>query len=184
MSMNKIKEIMRMKWQLGHTHREIARSVNAGASSISRCLQQAIACGLSWESVQSMDEAQIHSILYSCSKPKNTERGNINWAWVRQELTKKGVTLQLLWHEYKQQDPQGLSYNRYCYQYRQWCNQLDVTLRQTYKAGEKVLVDYSGLTFPIQVNSDTGEIKQAEIFVGVMGASNRIYVEGQCQSRA
>ena len=135
LSMNKLKEILRMKWQLGHTHRQIALSVNVGAGSVSRCIQRTVASGLTWELAQDMDEDTIHLHVYGKPKPQATHRSDIDWSYVRREFAKKGVTLQLLWHEYKQSNPQGISYNRYCYHYRQWCNKLDTCLRQTYKGG-------------------------------------------------
>jgi transposase len=176
LSMNKLKEILRMKWCLGHPHREIARSVKVSAGSVSRCVQRALSSGLTWDLVQDMDEEAIHSHIYGKPKQSSVATNTIDWPYVRTEFAKKGVTLQLLWHEYKEKNPDGLSYGRFCNHYRQWEKKLDVTLRQPYKAGEKVLVDYSGLTFPV-INAATGEIANAEIFVGVMGASNRIYVE-------
>jgi transposase len=86
------------------------------------------------------------------------------------------MTLMLLWHEYKAQNPQGYQYSQFCYQYRQWCNQLDVAMRQDHRAGEKLFVDYSGMTASI-TNPKDGMIRNVQIFIACMGASNYTYAE-------
>lgn len=86
------------------------------------------------------------------------------------------MTLQLLWFEYKKDHPDGYQYSQFCERYRRWSGTLDVVLRQQYRAGEKVLVDFAGQTVPV-VDSSTGEIREAYVFVAVLGASNYTYAE-------
>jgi transposase len=93
-----------------------------------------------------------------------------------QELHKKGVTLQLLWQEYKELNPDGYQYSQFCQLYRQWVQKLDVCLRQEYRAGEKLFVDYAGQTIPIQ-DPFTGKIQCAYLFVATLGASNYTFAE-------
>ncbi|SFR18444.1 hypothetical protein SAMN05660706_1593 [Desulfoscipio geothermicus DSM 3669] len=88
--------------------------------------------------------------------------------WIHRELRRKGVTLQLLWQEYKQNYPDGYQYSQFCDLYHRWCGTLDITMRQTYRAGEKLFIDYAGQTVPV-VDRITGEIRQAQIFVAVLG---------------
>ena len=95
---------------------------------------------------------------------------------IHKELRNKHVTLQLLWHEYKDLYPDGLQYSQFCDHYRQWARKLSVTMRQEYKAGDKLFIDYAGPTIEI-VNAVTGEAKPAYLFVAVLGASNYTYVE-------
>ena len=97
-------------------------------------------------------------------------------AELRKELQVKGVTLMLLWQEYKERYPEGYQYSQFCDIYRRWTKTLDLSLRQEYLAGEKLFVDFAGKTIPI-TNRYTGEITQAEIFVAVLGASNYTYAE-------
>ena len=97
-------------------------------------------------------------------------------AELRLELQSKGVTLMLLWQEYKERYPEGLQYSQFCDHYRRWTKTLDLSLRQEYLAGEKMFVDFAGKTIPI-TNRYTGEITDAEIFVAVLGASNYTYAE-------
>lgn len=92
------------------------------------------------------------------------------------ELKKPRVTLQLLWYEYKQVNPDGYQYSQFCHLYRQWVKKLDVTLRQEHRAGEKLFLDYAGQTVPI-IDPETGEIHQAQIFIAALGASNYTFSE-------
>jgi len=96
--------------------------------------------------------------------------------YIHRERKKKGVTLQLLWYEYKQANPDGYQYSQFCALYRQWVQKLDVCLRQEYRAGEKLFVDYAGQTIPIN-DPLTGEIREAQLFVATLGASNYTFAE-------
>jgi len=99
-----------------------------------------------------------------------------DWKHIHAELRRDGVTLQLLWLEYKEAHPDGFQYSRFCDLFRQWKDCLDPVLRQEHKAGEKTFVDYAGQTVPV-VDPETGEVREAQIFVGVLGASNFTFAE-------
>jgi len=99
-----------------------------------------------------------------------------DWPLVHKELSRKGVTLFLLWEEYRAQHPNGYQYSWFCERYRYWSGKLDIVMRQDHRAGEKLFVDYAGHTIPI-INQHTGEVHDAQIFVAVLGASNYTYAE-------
>jgi transposase len=100
-----------------------------------------------------------------------------DWAGIHEELqSQKHVTLQLVWQEYKQSNPDGYQYSRFCELYRRWADKLDLVLRQEHRAGEKLFVDYAGDTVPV-IDSKTGTTTEASIFVAVLGASNYTYAE-------
>jgi len=99
-----------------------------------------------------------------------------DWEQVHRELRRQGVTLLLLWMEHKAQCPDAHQYSQFCRLYRLWQRHLDVVMRQEHRAGEKLFVDFSGQTVPV-VHPETGVVASAEIFVGVMGASNYTYAE-------
>jgi transposase len=99
-----------------------------------------------------------------------------DWSLIHTELRKKGVTLRLLWVEYREAQPDGYGYSQFCALYREWAKHLKPSMRLTHKGGEKVFVDYAGQTVPI-VDPHTGEVYQAQIFIGVLGASNYTYAE-------
>jgi transposase len=91
-------------------------------------------------------------------------------------MKKKSVTLFLLWQEYREQSPQEYQYSWFCDHDRLWLGKRDWVMRQNHRAGEKLFVDYAGQTVPV-VDSRTGEIREAQIFVAVLGASNYTYAE-------
>ena len=94
----------------------------------------------------------------------------------RESRSRKNVTIQLLWEEYKQANPLGYAYSWYCELYRDWRRRLDVVMRQEHRAGEKTFVDYAGQTVPV-TDPKNGEVRQAQVFVAVLGASNYTYAE-------
>ncbi|HUM82137.1 MAG TPA: IS21 family transposase, partial [Methanothrix sp.] len=99
------------------------------------------------------------------------KRGLLDMEYIHKELARKSVTLRLLWLEYKAANPEGYQYSRYCQLYNEWHEKLDVCLRQTHRAGEKVFVDYAGQTIPV-TDPSTGETRDAYLFVSVLGASS------------
>ena len=100
-----------------------------------------------------------------------------DWNAVSKELRFKGVTKHLLWEEYTQQHPnRSYSYSQYCHHFAEWLKAQKRSMRQIHKAGEKLFVDYAGKTMPVVCQS-TGEVRFAQIFVAVMGASNHTFCE-------
>jgi transposase len=179
LTMRKIHEVLRLKWECGLSNRAIARSCSISHSTVGEYLRRAKAAGLSWPLPSDLDEDKLFELLFP--RPADSSSRVIScpdWSWVHTELRKKSVTLQLLWVEYRDEHPTGYSYSQFCALYRQWAKRLNPSMRLRHKAGEKVFVDYAGQTFPI-VDPGTGEIRQAEIFIGVLGASNYSYVEAQ-----
>ena len=88
-----------------------------------------------------MDERALKEKLYD--KPASTKKRTLpDWSEVHRELKRKGVTLNLLWQEYKEAHPDGYQYTWFCTGYRKWRSKLDVVMRQSHKAGEKLFVDY------------------------------------------
>lgn len=123
-----------------------------------------------------MDDAALEALLFPPQPSLSRTRPLPNWALVHRELGRRGVTLDLLWNEYKAQEPEGYGYSWFCKHYERWAAALPVTLRQTHTPGEKLFIDYSGNRLGI-VNPHTGEIREAEVFVATLGASNYTYAE-------
>ena len=177
LSMRKIHEILRLKWECRLSHRTIARSCGIGAATVTEYLQKAREAGLTWPLPDGLGDAQLERLLYPDSyRPHRVERPSPHWASVHAELRKKGVTLRLLWLEYREVHPDGYGYSQFCQLYSDWTGHLKPSLRLTHKAGEKCFVDYAGPTIPV-VDPDTGEVREASIFVGVLGASSYTYAE-------
>src|SRR6516165_9110066 len=89
-------------------------------------------------------------------------------------LRRPGVTRMLLWEEYRQAEPDG--YGCWCELYRAWEGRLSPTMRQVHPAGERMFVDYAGQTVEL-IDGRSGEMRQAQIFVAVMGASSYTFAE-------
>jgi transposase len=132
---------------------------------------------LSWPLLVDLDDARLEQLLFP--PPPDipaSDRGTPDWVQVRQELKHKGVTLFLLWQEYRERHPEGYQYSWFCDHFRAWQGKLDVVMRQDHRAGEKLFVDYAGQTVAV-IDPSTGEIQEAQIFVAVLGASNYAYAE-------
>ena len=178
LSMRKIHEVLRMKFELGLENRQIGRSCGIPHSSVGNYLSRAKAAGLSWPLPPDLDEEGLELKLFPVD-PRRPE-GSVplpDFASIHTELRSyKHVTLQLLWQEYKQVHPEGYQYSRFCELYSRWKQQLDVVLRQDYRGGEKLFVDHAGQTIPI-TDPKTGKTTEAYLFVAVLGASNYTYAE-------
>jgi transposase len=176
--MRKIKEVLRLKFELELGDRQIARSCSINHNTVGDYVRRARATGLDrWPLPADLDDAAIEARLFPPRATLAPVRPAPDWPAVHEELRgNKHVTLQLLWQEYKQANPDGYSYTRFCELYQQWSVRLDVVLRQEHRAGEKLFVDYAGATVPI-IDSKTGEIHEASIFVAVLGASSYTYAE-------
>jgi transposase len=177
LSMRKIEEILRLRYEAGLTHRAIAQSCDVSASTVGEYLAYAKAAGLSWPLPEGLSGAELEAMLFPPRKPaRGREIPLPDWATIHQELRRKSVTLSLLWVEYRQEHPKGYSYSQFCHHYRQWAKQLNPIMRQKHRAGEKLFIDYAGQTVPV-IDPGTGEIKPAQIFVAVLGASSYTYAE-------
>lgn len=176
LSMRKIREVLRLKWELQLSDRKIARSLGVSRSTVAEYVRRAQEAGLTWPLVDELDDVALEGRLFPPPPPSSVTRAVPDWEEVHRELRKKGTTLQLLWIEYRERHPDGYQYSQFCELYRRWQGKLDLVMRQDYRAGEKVFVDYAGLTLPI-VDAKTGEVRQAQLFVSVLGASNYTYAE-------
>jgi transposase len=177
-SMRQIKTILRLHYESKLSQRQIARSLQLSIGVVNKYLIRAAKAGLGWPLPEEyQDEAVLLKHLQSVAPaPLSVLATAIDFAFLHQELRRKGVTLQLLWEEHKQKVTHSISYNHFCLLYRAWKKTQPKSMRQTHKAGDKVFVDYAGPTLEI-IDSDTGEIRKAQIFVGVLGASNYTYAE-------
>ena len=176
LSMRKIREVLRLRWEAGLSQREIGSSCRLGRSTVQDYLLRAEAAGLRWPLPERMNEEALEQLLFPVPAASSQRRPEPEWATIHQELRRKGVTLALLWQEYKAVHPDGYQHSRFCQLYQQWASQLEPVLRQHYVAGEKLLVDYCGQTVPI-VDRRTGEVREAQIFVAVLGAGNYTFAE-------
>jgi len=175
----KIKEALRLKFACGLTDRQVARSLGVARSTAAEYFRRFAASGLPYPLPEEIDDASLSARLFPSpsSLPPPLSRPLPDFATLQGELRKKGVTLMLLWEEYRQDHPDGYQYSRFCDHYRLWLRRRDLVMRQEYKAGQKMFVDYAGKTMPVVVDRFTGEVREAQIFVSVLGASNYTFAE-------
>ncbi len=179
LTMRKIREILRLKWDCQLSERAIARSCSIARSTVADYVKRAEAAGLKWPLPENQSDTQIEERLYPSTPPSTPKAAVVpDWEAIHLELKKKGVTLRLLWVEYLEKYPQGYGYSQYCQLYRNWAGKIKPTMRLDHKAGEKMFVDYCGQTIGV-IDPATGEIRKAEIFVAVLGASSYTYSEAQ-----
>jgi len=173
--MRKIRETLRLKFEVGVSDRQIAAAIGVSRSTVQECLRRAREAGLGWPLPPALDEAALLGRLY----PRTPVSPTVPWpdyAEVHRELARRGVTRELLWHEYKTTHPNGLQYTAFCNHYRHWLATQEVVLRQVHTPGDKLFVDYAGQTMPV-VDRLTGEVRYAQLFVAVLGCSNYTYAE-------
>lgn len=177
LSMRKIKEVLRLRYEVGLSTRLIAHSCGVGRTSVREYLQRAQRAGLAWPLPEEMTDGALEALLFPppSSLPEGA-RTLPDWAQLHKEMKGRGVTLFLLWEEYKAAHPDGLQYSRFCDLYRAWKGKLPVWMRQEHKAGEKLFIDYAGMTMPVR-DGRSGQAREAQIFVATLGASHYTYAE-------
>ena len=176
--MRQVREIIRLK-SAGLSGHEIARRVGVAPSTVRLTLKRVAAAGLEWPLPAEIGDAVLEARLFTAvgTKQGHRRQAEPDWARIHRELKRKHVTLSILWDEYIEEQPDGYRYSRFCELYRSWEGRLSVTMRQSHAGGDKLFVDYAGDTVPVIVDRLTGEVRAAQIFVAVMGASNFTYAE-------
>jgi len=173
--MRKIREVLRLKYEGGLRHRAIARACGVGTGTVSEYVTRAAAAGLSWPLPPELDDTGLEVRLFGV-REGSPDRVMPDLSPLHQELKRPGVTLQLLWEEYREAHGEGYGYSRFCDIYRAWARKLRPSMRQVHRAGEKIFVDFSGKR-PHIVDPSTGEERSVELFVGSLGASGYTYAE-------
>jgi hypothetical protein len=176
--MRRVREVLRLR-TAGVGLNEIARRVGVAPSTVRLTLQRLASTGLSWPLPAEMTDAALEAALFAAVGTKQGHRRHLepDWTEIHRELKRKHVTLAMLWDEYIERHPDGYRYSRFCELYRGWASRLSVTMRQAHAGGDKLFVDYAGDTVPVIVDRLTGQVRAAQIFVAVLGASNFTYAE-------
>ena len=176
LSMRSIREILRQKWVLKKSHREVARSIGVSAGAVGGLMVRVNELGLDWDAIQELTDEELERRLYGPKLAAGAQRPLPDPVYIHNERRKAGVTLELLHLEYLQQHPDGYRYTQFCEYYREWVKKHRLSMRQLHKAGDKLFVDFSGKK-PHLVDPNTGEVIEVELFVSVLGASNYVYAE-------
>lgn len=173
-AMRKVREILQLSRDGGLSTRVVGARTGVSATTVRGVLKRFAESDLEWPLPPALNAADLEAKLYGprCASKRRGQLVEPDWAAVNRELKRKHVTLQILWDEYIDAHPDGYCYSRYCQLYRAWEGRLPVTMRQTHVGGERLYVDYAGDTIPVVVDRLTGEVREAHLFVAVMGASS------------
>ena len=174
--MRKIREMLRLKFEAQLSDRQIATAVGSARSTVQECLSRCRKSGIGWPLDPDLGEAELQDRLYRRSVPAMVGAPLPDFPVVHRELGRRGVTRWLLWQEHKAQYPEGPQYTAFCNQYRRWLATQEFVFRQVHVPGDKLFVDYAGQTMAV-TDRWTGELREAQIFVAVLGASNYSYAE-------
>jgi transposase len=174
--MRRVRDVIRLK-SAGVPYREIARLIGAAPSTVRLTIRRAEAAGLSWPLPEDVTDAALEARLFVGTGTRQGRRRQAepDWAAVHRELKRKHMTLSIVWEEYIAATPDGYRYSRFCELYRAWEGRLSVTMRQSHVAGDKLFVDYAGDGVAVVIDRLTGEVRHAQIFVAVLGASSFTY---------
>jgi transposase len=146
MSMRKIKEVLRLRYELKLDQRQVARSCSIAVSTVHEYLKRAEAAQISWPLPDGWDDTHLEAALYPSGEPKSQpKKSPPDFAVVHEQLrSHRHVTMQLLWEEYREANQDGYRYSRYPGElYQRWRKKLDVVMRQEHKAGEKAFIDWA-----------------------------------------
>lgn len=173
--MSKIRQALQLLHGANLSQRQVAAALGIAKSTVSEIASYTRAAGLSWPQAQLLSDCELQARLYRPAVTRRSHHLEPDYVVLHTELRRPGVTLQLLWEEYQQQHQgSAYKYSAFCLKYQQWAKRLNRSMRQIHEGGDKLFVDYAGQTVPV-VNASTGEIRQAQIFVAALGASNFTY---------
>ena len=176
LDMIRVREILRLKLVEGRTNRPIAASLSLSAGKVGDVCSRAKRLELTWEQVSGLSDAELDTKLFGVRGAAALSRPEPDWAYVHTELRKKGVTLVLLHLEYLGEHIGGFRFSAFCDRYVTWRARQQPTMRQCHVAGDKMFVDYAGHRVRL-VDAQTGEVREAELYVAVLGASNLTFAE-------
>jgi transposase len=179
LSMRRIRDLLRLKFENGLSSRSIAASLGISKGAVGDYLQRAQVAGLGWPIPVDLTDTVLERRLFpGVRQALAPPRAEPNWAYVDQQMRRTGVTRSLLWQEYRAEHPDGFGYAWFCEHYDAWKKRLSPTMRQSHAAGEKVFVDFAGDTIDV-IDPVTGAAQAMKLFVAALGASSYIYSEAR-----
>ncbi len=176
LSMRNVREILRQKLELKRTHRAVAKALGISNGAVGTLMVRWKASRLEWSAVKELGEDELEQRLFGPRLPSSTPRPLPDMQWLFRELKRPGVTLEVLHLEYLEKEPTGYRYSRFCEYYNEWLAKQRLSMRQQHRAGEKLFIDYSGRRASV-VDAVSGEVREAEVYVAVLGASSYVYAE-------
>ena len=184
-NVKKIREILRFKETSDMSDRKIARALNISRPVVAQYVSDFRATGLTYQDIKEMPDSQFLALFEKQRSQKSSKYEQISelFPYFVTELKRTGVTLMILWEEYRIEHPDGYSYSQFCYHFQVWRNASKVTMHIEHKAGDKMFVDYAGDKLAI-VNRKTGKVMSVEVFVAILGASQLTYAEASMSQKS
>ena len=178
--MRQVREVLRLKHVCGQSGHRIAAAVGISRYTVAEYLRRAAVVGITWPVPPELDDTALERKLFvpPGAVAAETVRPQPDWVRIHAEMRRAGVTLLLLWEEYRVGQPDGYGYSRFCDLYAAWRGRLSPIMRQNHPVGERLFVDYAGQTVEV-IDAITGEVRAAQIFVAALGASNLTYAEAR-----
>jgi len=178
-SMRKIREVLRLTHALGMSRRLVGEATGIGKTAVGEYVRRAAMAGLRWPIPDTIDDADLERRLFPPTDAgSSAARTDPDWSHIHAEMKRRGVTLALLWQEYRGEHAEGYAYSWFCERYSDWRKRITPTMRQTHLAGEKLFVDWAGDAIAV-FDPITGAEHGARIFVAALGASNYTYAEAR-----
>jgi len=175
--MSKIQEVLRLKYLNQLSNRNIESIIGISRNSVANYVKifETIECSI--EEVLNLSSNDLEDLFHPNKKIKTTKKVSYepDWNQIQQELTQKGMTRKLLYEELKESNPNIYSYSQFNCKYKKYVKRVNPSMRQIHYGGDKLFIDYSGLTMPI-VDAITNTTTKAQIFVSVLGASGYTFV--------
>jgi len=175
--MRSIREVLRLSLNEKLSLRQIGAALNVPPTTVAEYLKRAARANITWPLSDELNDGALEVLLFPPAPSSSDARPMPDWGHVHLELRRAHVTLMLLWEEYKEQHPDGYGYTQFCAHYHRFAKKVDVTMRFTHKAGERMFVDFAGSTVPIWDEALEQVVTNAQLFVSALGVSGLVYAE-------
>ena len=175
--MRSIREVLRLSLNEKLSLRQVGAALNVPPTTVAEYLKRAARANITWPLSDELNDDALEVLLFPPAPASSDARPMPDWGHVHLELRRAHVTLMLLWEEFKEQHPDGYGYTQFCEHYHRFAKKVDVTMRFTHKAGERMFVDFAGSTMPIWDEALEQVIANAQLFVAALGVSGLVYAE-------
>lgn len=172
-----IKQVLLLK-QKGYSNRKTASYLGISRNTVNEYVKYFDGLDNDYGELLAMEEAELKALFPSSDSKDKSRYAELSskFEYYKKELTKTGCTLQHLWHEYKTQHVEGYAYTQFVHHYRKWNKKVYASGILQHKSGEKLFVDFTGKKLNY-IDRNTGEIKEVEVFVGILPCSQYTYVQ-------
>jgi len=173
--MRKIREALRLHYEVGAKQREIASACNIAPSSVHEYIRRAELAGIGWPVPEDCSDKRLEELLFARNEQTGA-RQIPDWKAVQRELTKKNMTLTVVWEDYKKENPDGYERSQFCHLFREWEGTTEVRMSQNHRPGERLWIDWAGQTAPL-TDPETGEVNRVPVFVSAFGVSQKLFAK-------